>query len=290
MRPAAVILAFVVAVVAAAACSDLNTSPSHVVSIFVDTLPYPSIVEKDTLRDTLGRAVPMKGQAYNLANDTIPAAVQFYSLDANLLRITLNSNWAIGGDSAPTTVRVVAQAQSLQTQPVSVNIALRPDTLGTDSVASTTDTATFTTSDTTQLIRGFCNGPTSAPMVAWLRNNPGGGLAFLGVDNYIVKWAIIVPDSIAGTGAITDTAHFAYIVGTNFLPSVRDTTKGGGFSTRYVTFGAESFKRFRVDTDTVTVVVQATATYKFNPNTQLPTPVLGNVTDTIRFVNPSSCS
>jgi hypothetical protein len=280
--------------VAIVACSNLNTSPGHVVSIFVDTLPYPSIVERDTLRDTLGRPAPMQGVAFNLANDTIrstngQAVVQFFSLDGNLLRITLGTNFAIAGDSAPTTVRVVAQAQSLQTQPFTVNLTLRPDTIGPDSVTSSTGAAT--TSDTTQLVRGFCgaSGPTSSSLVALLRDIPGGGLALLGVDNFIVKWAIISPDTIAGTGAMSDTAHFAFIVGTNFLPSVRDTTKSGGFSTRFLTFGGEAFRRFRVDTDTVTVVVQATATYKFNPNTQKPNPVPGNVTDTIRFVNPSHC-
>jgi hypothetical protein len=274
--------------VAVAACSDLNTSPTHVVSLFVDTLPYPSIVQNDTMRDTTGRIAAMKATAYNLANDSGFATVQFYSLDANLLRITTGTNWPIGGDSAPTTVRVVAQAQTLQTQPFTVNIALRPDTVGTDSI-SDTSAATFTTSDTAQFIHGFCNGPTSAPMVAWLRHNPGGGVAFLGVDNYIMKWMITSPDSLAGTGAISDTAHLAYIVGTNFLPSVRDTTKGGGFSTRYLTFGAEAFKHVAVDTDTLTVTLQAFATYKFNPTLGAANPVPGVVTVTIKFNNPSTC-
>jgi hypothetical protein len=287
MKPAPLII--FAGLVAAAACSDLNTSPSHVVSIFVDTLPYPSIVQNDTMRDTTGRVAPMKASAFNLANDTIISAVQFYSLDANLLRIGLGTNLPVAGDSAPSVVRVFAQAQSLQIQPFNVNISLRPDTLGTDSVADTATGTGFTSSDTAQFIRGFCNGPTSAQMVAWLRHNPGGGLAFLGVDNFIVKWMITSPDSIAGTGAISDTAHFAYIVGTNFLPAVRDTTKGGGFSTRFLTFGAEAFKRFRVDTDTVTVILKAFATYKFNPGLGKAVTIPDSVAVTIRFVNPSKC-
>jgi hypothetical protein len=275
------VLAFVCAVMGAA-CSDLNTSPTHVVSIFVDTLPYPSIVQNDTLRDTLGRAVPMKATAFNLAGDSIPAAVQFASLDPNLLRITLGTNFAIAGDSAPSSVRVVATAQSLQITPINVTIALRPDTVGPDSVPSATDTAAFTTSDTAQLIRGFCNGPGSAQLVAWLRNKPTTGAALVGVDNFIMKWAITNPDSIAGNGSLSDTSHFAYIVNAAFTPSIRDTTKNGGFSTRFLLFGSQSFKRFRVDTDTVAVTVQAFTTYR-------GAPVPGNITVTIKFVNPSKC-
>ena len=268
-------------IVAAAACSDLNTSPTHVVSIFVDTLPYPSIVQNDTLRDTSGKAVPMQATAFNLAGDSIPAAVQFSSLDPNLLRITLGTNFAIAGDSAPSSVRVVATAQSLQITPINVTIALRPDTVGPDSVPTATDTG-FTTSDTAQLIRGFCNGPQSAQLVALLRHKPTVGGVFVGVDNFIMKWAITNPDSIAGNGSLSDTSHFAYIIGSTFTPSIRDTTKNGGFSTRFLLFGSQSFKRFRVDTDTVAVTVQASTTYR-------GVPVPGNITVTLKFVNPSKC-
>jgi hypothetical protein len=284
-------IVFFLAVVGAAACSNLNTAPGHVVSIFIDTLPYPSIVQNDTMRDTTGRVVPFKATAFNLAGDSLPGAVQFFSLDANLLRVTLSTNFPIATDSAPASVRIVAQAQSLQTTPTTVTIALRPDTVSHDSVATASGTPAFTTSDTTQLVRGFCAGaPTSAQMVALLRHRPTVSTnTFTGVDNFIMKWKIISPDSIAGTGSINDTAHFAYIVGANLLPAVRDTTKGGGFSTRFLTFGGEAFKRFRVDTDTVTVIVQAWATYRFTPALDSAAQVPGMVRDTIRFVNPSKC-
>lgn len=287
-----VLLAIVAGSAAVAACSDLNTSPTHVVSLFVDTLQYPSIIQLDTLRDTNGKVVPMKGTAYNLSGDSGFAIVQFFSLDANLLRIGLNTNFAVAGDSAPSVVRVVAQAQTLQTQPFNVNIALRPDTLGTDSIAvidTVSGAPTFTTSDTNQVIAGFCTGsPTSSPLVAWLRHNPGGGAPFVGVDNFIMKWKIASP-AINLTGTITDTSQIAYIVGSNLLPAIRDTTKGGGFSTRFLTFSGEAFKSVRVDTDTVNVKVQAYATYKFNPATNAPTPIQDTVTVNIKFFNPSTC-
>jgi len=274
----------VVAVVAVGAltagCVKLNTDPSHVVSIFVDTVPYPSVVENDTLRDTLGHVVPLKGQAYNLQGDDVATGLQFISLDPNLVRITTGTNYAIAGDSAPTTVRIVAQGQALQTTPFNLAIALRPDTVSPDSVIDSAGTPT--TSDTAQLVRGFC-GPTgsvSSQLVAWLRHKTPEGDS--GVDNFIMRWVITTPDSIAGTGSINDTAHFAFIVNSAGVPSVRDTTKGGGFSTRYLEFGGEAFKRFRVDTDTVAVTVQFNTTYKG---------VLVPGTDSviIRFVNPSSC-
>jgi hypothetical protein len=275
------------AAVIGAACTKLNTEPSHVVSIFVDTLPYPSIVQNDTMRDTLGHIVPLKATAFNLAGDTNGVLVQFFSLDASLLRITLGTNFAIAGDSAPASVRIVAQAQSLQTAPTQLAIALRPDTVSPDSVANTDTTSgapPFTTSDTAQLIRGFCNGPISAALVALLRNRPSAGAALLGVDNYIMKWKITNPDSIAGTGSPNDTSKFAFIIGTDRVtPSIRDTTKGGGLSTRFLEFGGEAFKNFRVDTDTVAVTVQAFATYRGGA------PVPGNIQVVVKFVNPSKC-
>ncbi len=274
------VVTVVVAAAAMAGCAKLDTAPGHVVSIFVDTVPYPSVVENDTLRDTLGHVVPLKGQAYNLAGDDVSTGLQFLSLDPNLVRITTGTNYAIAGDSAPTTVRIIAQGQTLQTTPFNLAISLRPDTVSPDSVIDSAGAPT--TSDTAQLIRGFCGltGTVSSQLVAWLRHKTVAGDS--GVDNYIMRWQITNPDSIAGTGSISDTAHLAFLVSSSGVPSVRDTTKGGGFSTRYLEFGGEAFKRLRVDTDTVAVTVRFNTTYRG---------VLVPGTDSviIRFVNPSSC-
>jgi hypothetical protein len=169
-----------------------------------------------------------------------------------------------------------------------VAISLRPDTVSRDSVLSTTDTTSGglpidSTSDTTQLVRGFCNGPISSPLVALLRSRPNTGTTFLGVDNYIMKWKITSPDSLAGTGSPNDTSKAAFIIGTDRItPSIRDTTKGGGLSTRFLEFGGRAFA-IRADTDTVSVTVQASATYRQGAA------VPGAVTVLIRFVKPSKC-
>jgi hypothetical protein len=287
-------LALFAAGVVAAACTNLDTAPGHVVSIFVDTLPYPSIVQNDTLRDMSGRIVPLKATAFNLAGDTNGVLVQFFSLDANLLRISLGTNFAVAGDSAPSSVRVVAQAQSLQTQPVQVAISLRPDTVAPDSVPNADTTAgapLFKKSDTTQLVRGFCNGaPISSALVALLLDRPSAGAALLGVDNFIMKWKIVSPDTIFLTGSPNDTTNIAFFVGTDLVtPSIRDTTKGGGLSTRFLEFGGRAFNTVRRDTDTVAVTVQGFATYKFSAALQGGTPVPGNFTAVIKFTNPSKC-
>jgi hypothetical protein len=281
---------FVVLVTAAAiipACTKLDTSPSSVFGLSIDSLPFPSIVQNDTMRDTSGKIRPLVGQAYNIQGAELDSTiVTFFSLDANLLRVNAQ-NYPVAGDTAPTTVRIVAQAQTLQSTPYTVNISLRPDTVSQDSVLDSAGTA-YVTSDTTQTIDGFCTAAgaipgASAGMVAWLRHRPDTGTTYLGVDNYIVTWQIISPAGQAGTGAPSDTTHLAYLVNSSVLNTVMDTTKNGGFSTRYLLFGARAFDTTMVPYNTqLTFVVQAIAKYR---GVQVP----GMIIDTIKFTHPRSC-
>lgn len=277
-----IIIIMVVGVVVAA-CTKLDTEPTHVFGLSIDSLPFPSIVQNDTLRDTSGKIAPLAGQAFNIQGAELDSSqITFFSLDANLLRINSN-NYPVAGDSAPTTVRVVGQAQTLQSSPFTINISLRPDTISQDSVLDSLGLPT--TSDTTQHITSCGPAILSSPMVAWLRHRPDTGVTFLGVDNYIVNWTIIAPAGQAGNGSFSDSTKLAAIVNSAAAFTVMDTTTGGGFSTRYLLFGARAFDTTMIPIGTtVTFVVKATAKYR---GTLLP----GMVIDTITFEHTTtSCS
>ena len=75
--------AFVVAAIFAAlsiagavACTDVSGSSSSILSIQFDTLPSPSVVVGDTLRDTTGAVVHPVVHAFNFKGaEIIPAPV-----------------------------------------------------------------------------------------------------------------------------------------------------------------------------------------------------------------------
>ncbi|HEY5491467.1 MAG TPA: hypothetical protein VIK25_09800, partial [Gemmatimonadaceae bacterium] len=52
-------------------CTNVGTAPNAIVSLAFDTLPYPSVVAGDTLRDSLGRAAPLHALAYNADGNLI---------------------------------------------------------------------------------------------------------------------------------------------------------------------------------------------------------------------------
>ncbi|HKN58159.1 MAG TPA: hypothetical protein VJV97_04865, partial [Gemmatimonadaceae bacterium] len=87
---------------AVAACSDVSGSSTSVLSIQFDTLPSPSVVVGDTLRDTTGAIVHPVVRAFNFkGEEIIPAPVFFVSPDSG---VTVDSATGIVvGDSLRST-------------------------------------------------------------------------------------------------------------------------------------------------------------------------------------------
>jgi len=119
--------AVVIAAAVGAACTEVGTDPDVPVSLAFDTLPAPSVVRGDTMRDVNGMATPLAAYAFNADGDSISGAdIRFVYVpgDTNAAArgaVTISDGYIIANAEAPTTPslihRVVAQAGSLQSQP-----------------------------------------------------------------------------------------------------------------------------------------------------------------------------
>jgi hypothetical protein len=109
-----------------AACTEISTDPTLIVALSFDSLPYPTVVAFDTLRDEDGVARPLRGLALNSAGDPIPdAPVRFVATQPGL-RIS-DEGFVIADSVISTTVPIVAQVGGLQSRALQLPITRRPD-------------------------------------------------------------------------------------------------------------------------------------------------------------------
>lgn len=264
--------AWVAAVAVAIACNQPDSNVHDVISLAVDTAPAPSVVAGDTMRIGDSTALgQLQAQAYNIKQQKLNVPILWLTLDPTIVSTDTFGHVFAGTDSIPSTPRIVAEAGGLQSLPFTIQIVPRPDSLARD------------TTDTNQIIKGFCNGlPIATPFDANLFHTSN--LADSGavpVGSYLVHWSITSPASLAGkqTGTIADTALIAYVADLTGNPSIIDTTKNG-VSSREVVFGARAFDTTVVKPDsTLVLTVQGTARYQ---GRQLRNPVQVTIT----FSNP----
>jgi hypothetical protein len=119
----------------AGSCTDVSTSPAKAVAIEFDSLPYPSVVTGDTLRDSLGRVAPLHALAFNSAGALIVnPAITYIALDTGL---TIDPTGIVTAQIRNGNVRVVASVNGLQSVLNTIVVSRRPD-----SVFATRDTGT----------------------------------------------------------------------------------------------------------------------------------------------------
>jgi hypothetical protein len=257
-RPAlrVVVLALgVVAVWGWAGCTSVPTDANAVFSLTVDTVPAPSVVAGDTMRDTLGSLLAIKAIAYNVKGQPLPhAAFHYYSFDTTQLRFDTLGR-PIGtpnGDGAPT---FVVDAGGLQSLPSPIQVVRRPDSL----VHADTDSVT---SKMLSLLPGASN--ISVPLTVHLKHIPESAGADSVTRSYSVSYHIVYPPfAAAATGAVTDTALPIYVGSAAQSPALLDTTDVNGLGTRIIVFNAAKLAAVQDPTDSVVVV--AIARYKGQP-------------------------
>lgn len=66
-------------IVAATSCTDVPTEPDAVLSLSFDSLPSPSVVLGDTLRDSTGTARRLFATVFNFQGEVIPNAPVVFS-------------------------------------------------------------------------------------------------------------------------------------------------------------------------------------------------------------------
>jgi len=234
--------AFVVAAIFAAlsiagavACTDVSGSSSSILSIQFDTLPSPSVVVGDTLRDTTGAVVHPVVHAFNFKGaEIIPAPVYFLSPDSG---ITVDSatGIVIGDSLRSTAARIVATVGRLQAVQ-HVNLTLRPDLVV---AVSGRDTLQYVLVDTTQDI--------SSPLTVRLTHgvSPNDSV----VTSYIVSFAIVSQSDPRLGELINDTGK----------PSLVDTTDASGIAGRKIRLHPVYLSSATV---VDSIVVNATAKYR----------------------------
>lgn len=115
------------ALAAGAACSDLTSVASGPASLAIDSLPFPSVVVGDTLRDTLGVVRNVTARVFDGANTLLTnQPVRFFALDTGVVLDSLTGR--LVGRSRRSSVRVVASLGTLQTAARTLAVANRPDT------------------------------------------------------------------------------------------------------------------------------------------------------------------
>jgi hypothetical protein len=247
------LFAFVVAV--AFACTEVGTSPNVAVALAFDTLPSPSVVYGDTLRDIDGVAAPLTAHAYNADGNKIPNAPIKYSVlnaDQTVATIDPVTKFLVATtDTTDSTITLHAEIGGIPgAAPRTLAIVPAPDSV--DRGASTTsnpdprsrvDTIRYSATDTTVKV-----SPALPLRVLNAPNPAKRDSAPHGVRSYLVRYSIVSP-------AAPDTS--LYLVNDLQRRSTIDTTGTDGFASRRI--------RLRVNRsggDPDSVIVEGTAHYR----------------------------
>jgi hypothetical protein len=210
------------AIAGVVACNEVGTNPSSPVSITLLPLPVPSLTVGDSLRDSTGRAVPLRAIVFNTRDDTIPdAPVRYLALDP-LHRVALDpvTGNIVGQDTGQ--VKIVAAVGALQTQPLTITIVEPPTAL----VAQTklVDTLDYT--------RTFGIGARDTLFGLSVKLVHVKGADTIPVSSYLVRYAFEHPAGYSNTDSTK-----IQLVNANRRASLIDTTGIGsvaGVSTRYL--------------------------------------------------------
>lgn len=226
-------------VLLAGACADINTDPKFAAAIAIDTLPFPSIVANDSLRDSLGVARPLRGSVYNIEGNALPSiAVSFRTPDAGA-HVDSATGYIVADTARSTPLRVIAVAGTLQSAPDTLYIVPSPDTVIT---TSTSDSLLYSLTDTTANV--------SNPFSLTLGHRVPVSTP-LPVRAYLVSYQITYP---------SDTALAKLVTRDGARVSSVDTTDATGTSQRRVRLRPLSLKSV-----TDSVVVIATVRYRGAP-------------------------
>jgi hypothetical protein len=228
----AAVAAMAMVVAGAVSCTDVPTSDNAVLSIAVDSLPSPSVVLGDTLRDSTGTAVAIHATVYNFKGAVVAnAPVRFHALDGGL-RVDSITGFAIGDSvrSTPSRVAVsIGNLQAIQT----LDVTLRPDTVV---AVNARDSLVYSLVDSTKNI--------SPALSVKVRHSLTS--ADSAVKSYLVSFTVVSP---------ADTL-LAILVNDAGLASRVDTTDASGVAGRKI-----KLNPVRLTSLTDSIIVRATVKY-----------------------------
>lgn len=233
--------AWALAVLTSASCVDITVDKGAIGSLEFVVLPYPSVDAGDTLRDSLGKVAPLRGNAYR-GDGSLDAAIPiaFLSFDTT---VTLDASrgFVVGkrlSFAAATSfpARLVASAGTLQSGQRRLDVVPRPDSVeapkaGKDSILYSVPSSPNDVSSSLT-VRLFQKGSTA-----------------LGVPSYIVRFKLLSKRGDTVLVANDTSRSFVLQDDAGRLSSV-DTTDAQGQASRKVRYrirsGAPSIDTVRV--------------------------------------------
>lgn len=215
------------------ACTDIPSGANEVASIQFDSLPSPSVVLGDTLRDESGKVASLSARAFAYgAAEIVAAPFRYFALDRGLT-VDSATGRVIGDSVRSTPARVVATVAGLQAlKPIPV--VFKPDTLV---ISTGRDSLSYSVTDSTLNI--------SPPLSVVLRHTLNRTDSL--VQSYLVKFAITNQSDTLAAQLVNDAGG----------ASSRDTTDLSGLASRKI-----RIRPTRLTSVNDSVVVTATVTYR----------------------------
>jgi hypothetical protein len=236
---ALIAMVLIAAVAGAGACAEINTDPNFAAAIAIDTLPFPSVVARDSLRDSLGVARPLHGSVFNIEGNVLSSiAVSFRTPDSGAT-VDSVTGYVVADSARSTVVRVIAVAGALQSAPDTLYIVPAPDTV---IAPVTADSLLYSLTDTTVNL--------SNPLTLQVGHRVPVAPA-LPVRSYLVSYRIAYP---------SDTLLAQLVTRDGTRKSTVDTTDATGTSQRRIRLRPLSLKSVNDS-----VVVIATVRYRGVP-------------------------
>lgn len=236
------VAAAIIVAAAVGACSGASTAPDGIVALAFDTLPYPSVIAGDTMRDSLGHAAPLRAVAYNASGAIIAnPAVRYLALDTG---VDINAQgYLVATTRTSGTVRVVATASALQSLAKTVTVTRAPSAFA----------ASGATVDTVRYVLPDAAANVSPTMTVKLTRDSAG--TAVGVPGFLVTWALTfrgqtIPKSDTTIASIWDDAG-------SRRASLVDTTGSDGTASRVLRIRANN-----LPTSADSFVVSASTKYR----------------------------
>jgi hypothetical protein len=130
----------------AGGCTDLDTGPDDPFSLELLTLPSPSIVSGDSLRDVDGNATPIRAIVFDVEGDTIRNAdVTLFIADTSMaLALDPETGFIVATGTRRGDARIFASIGSLQAPPETLTIVPPP---ASTAAVGTIDTLRYSFAD-----------------------------------------------------------------------------------------------------------------------------------------------
>lgn len=193
-----------------AACTDIPSGASAVASIQFDSIPSPSVVLGDTLRDESGKAAPLTARAFAYGSKPVlDAPFRYFALDRGLT-VDSATGHVIGDSVRATPARVLAAVAGLQAL-LPIPVVFKPDTVV---ISHGRDSLSYSVIDSTVNV--------SPVLSVTVRHTLTRSDSL--VRSYLVTFAITNQSDTLAAQLVNDAG----------IPSARDTTDASGVAARKI--------------------------------------------------------